>query len=326
MAALPPLYRKAARRRRTLTGHSQLWMGPGHLLLLKSTHFAEEYQRFTFASIQSIVATEVPFNAAPRIAGLLALAAALWLGYGRTPFGATAEEAIAALLGGAFVIALMVDVARGARCRCVLQTAVSRQILPVTRMRVARKLLGRLTPEIEAAQGALTPERAAEMESAELLRAEVSPPAVPIAESRVPWVLFGIFLLNAGLAVLDLMFPRSQASSAIITVLPAELALTLYLLLKPAPTTGRRARSWTRAVASLALVCLLVDGIFLLSIGVGWIIAMTAASRGSGLPLPAPFTSILPTPFPWFRPGWRIAAGLLGLAAAWWERGQGSSS
>jgi len=59
MAALPPLYRKAARRRRTLTGHSQLWMGPGHLLLLKSTHFAEEYQRFTFASIQSIVATEV---------------------------------------------------------------------------------------------------------------------------------------------------------------------------------------------------------------------------------------------------------------------------
>ena len=51
-------YRKATRRHRTLLGYSQLWFGDGHLLLVKSTRFSEEYQRFAFSSIQAFVVTE----------------------------------------------------------------------------------------------------------------------------------------------------------------------------------------------------------------------------------------------------------------------------
>ena len=51
------VYRRLTGKDRTLTGHSQLWLGPGHILLVKSTRFVEEYQRFSLADIQAIVIT-----------------------------------------------------------------------------------------------------------------------------------------------------------------------------------------------------------------------------------------------------------------------------
>src|SRR6266849_5352271 len=53
------IYQRLTGRKRTLLGYSQLWLGPDHLLLVKSTRFAEEYQRFALADIQAITLTEM---------------------------------------------------------------------------------------------------------------------------------------------------------------------------------------------------------------------------------------------------------------------------
>jgi hypothetical protein len=54
------IYRRLTGRARTLSGYSQLWIAPDHLLLLRSTRFTEFYQRFALADIQAVVVTELP--------------------------------------------------------------------------------------------------------------------------------------------------------------------------------------------------------------------------------------------------------------------------
>src|SRR5258708_6928321 len=221
MAAPPPLYRKAARRRRTLAGYSQLWIGQGHLLLLKSTRFTEEYQRYSLASIQSIVTTQVPYNPFPTILGVLAAVGALAWTYKVVPTLLPLAEL------GAFAVltVVIIDLVRGPRCLCVLQTAASRHWLPISRVRVARKFLASVGPEIELTQGSLSPERALEIEQAGAPAASIAPPQIPVSQTRIPWILPGLFLLDAGLLALGTMIPRTAAASAFFTAVPAELAL-----------------------------------------------------------------------------------------------------
>ena len=56
------IYQRLTGRKRTLFGYSQLWLAPDHILLVKSTHFAENYQRFALADIQAITVTETPLG------------------------------------------------------------------------------------------------------------------------------------------------------------------------------------------------------------------------------------------------------------------------
>jgi hypothetical protein len=56
------IYRRLTGRKRTLFGYSQLWLAPDHILLVKSTRFAENYQRFALADIQAITVTETPLG------------------------------------------------------------------------------------------------------------------------------------------------------------------------------------------------------------------------------------------------------------------------
>ena len=54
------IYTKLTRRHRTVLGYTQLWLAADHLLLLTSSRFAEQYQRFAFTDIQAIVVTQRP--------------------------------------------------------------------------------------------------------------------------------------------------------------------------------------------------------------------------------------------------------------------------
>ena len=54
------IYQRLTGRKRTLFGFSQLWLAPDHILLVRSTRFTENYQRFSLADIQAIVVTELP--------------------------------------------------------------------------------------------------------------------------------------------------------------------------------------------------------------------------------------------------------------------------
>src|SRR5258708_3448740 len=153
MARRTSIYRRLTGRSRTLVGYSQLWMGPDHILLVKSTRLSEDYQRFAFSDIQSIAVTQRGDRTVFQvIAGLTMLAwtlAALAVSsiFGKWFF------AVTGLLGCAWVI---MDIVGGPRCRCYLRTAVSRELLaPVCRMRYAESLLAEIQTAIEAVQGSL---------------------------------------------------------------------------------------------------------------------------------------------------------------------------
>src|ERR1700693_2416117 len=70
------IYRRLTGRKRTFIGYSQLWLGPNHILLLKSTRFTEEYQRFAFYDIQALVVPAWPDRTVSQVAA--AGAAILW--------------------------------------------------------------------------------------------------------------------------------------------------------------------------------------------------------------------------------------------------------
>src|SRR5581483_9866230 len=178
-------YTRLTGRKRSLLGYTQLWLGPDHVLQVRSTRFAERYQRFSLGDIQAIVVTELP----PQLAfHFLALAAVLacvggfflspWI-FSKFVFGPMAAIALAILIG---------NIALGPRCRCELHTAVSHEALaPVRRLRSARTFLNKIVPAIEAVQGTLAADRAAQIE----LPATVAekPPEVPDSPSYLPETL-----------------------------------------------------------------------------------------------------------------------------------------
>jgi hypothetical protein len=321
MADSPPAYRKATRRNRTLGGYSQLWFGDGHLLLVKSTRFSEEYQRFTFAAIQAITVTEVPFNVVPLI--ILAVAAAASLAWAFTLSSLVARYF--ALAPGALVLAgIAINFARGPRCRCYLHTAVTRERLaPVSRMRIARGFLERIVPEIEAVQGTLTPEHALTVRQAGVALTG-QPPAVPRPAVYIPEILFALLLLDALLVWADLRFSNAQTSGMLAASFPSEVVLAVFLLLASPVHAGRRARVFSRAVAAAALLCMLVDAVFLIGEGANWFMGMLDTTRLGR----TPSANIVvrwagPAVFPYFGAVWRVAAGAIGFAGAWWERRKG---
>jgi hypothetical protein len=125
-----------------------LWLGPDHVLSVRTLPFTEHYRRFYFRDIQAIVLTESGSSVAYYLyasAAFLLLMFVL-LGYSWHPFWAT-------LCGIAGTVLLTIGL-RVPNCACYLQTATGVQRLPsLGRMRAARKALAILRPAIEAAQG-----------------------------------------------------------------------------------------------------------------------------------------------------------------------------
>src|ERR1019366_8825947 len=149
-------YTKLTPRHRTLGGYTQLWLAPDHLLLLTNTRFAEEYKRFAFSDIQSIVVTRLPSQLVLQIVMILAALAwmSLWFAVDSRFARWTFEIA-----GALALLWPAVDLARGPRCRCFLRTRVSGELLaPVSRMKTADHFLALIRPVIESAQGALPAE------------------------------------------------------------------------------------------------------------------------------------------------------------------------
>ncbi len=146
-------YRKLTGRRRSLTGFTQAWMADDHLLIVDSTRFVERYRRFAFSDIQAIVVADLSSRWLLQVVAVLI--SLFWMLYSLQAESLFAKYffAITGMIALAFAIR---DVLRGTRCRCVLQTAVSREVLrPVSRVAVARKFLAAISPAIEAAQASL---------------------------------------------------------------------------------------------------------------------------------------------------------------------------
>jgi hypothetical protein len=144
-------YRKLPGRRRGFLKGASVWLGPDHLLSVKSLRFREEYKRFHLRDIQAIVVARGARFLFSTPDGLIVV---LWLAVyfaarGRAPWVSPVLWAAAAGLAGSW---LYVSIAHG--CTCRIHTAVSRDPLPsIYRTWTAHKFLDQVEPLISQVQG-----------------------------------------------------------------------------------------------------------------------------------------------------------------------------
>jgi hypothetical protein len=309
------IYTKLTPTRRTFFGHTQLWLAPDHILLLISSILAEDYKRFSFSDIQSIVVTELPSRVVPQVIMILAALAwmALWFAVDLTFF-----KWSFVVTGSLALLWSIVDIARGPRCRCYLHTRVSKELLaPVSRVRIARNFLATVRPMTEAAQGVLAP---AQLDTAEAPYAswEPEPPQIVASPGYVPEVLFAVFLINAAVIWGTVVFPKNaEIPGILVNTLFAEVVLIIVALVR---RRGRDARVIIYVVIALTIVGFSFDVVTMSRQLFGWYLVTIEKAKNNDKS-----TTFL-TMFPvgghraMVAYSWRAAAGFIGLAAAFWER------
>jgi len=323
------IYRRLTGRARTLGGYSQLWIAADHILLVRSARFNEHYQRFALADIQAVVITEEP-SRTPLQAALGATALLWTLGF--LLVSSTFAKGFFGVTGALALASVVLDMARGRRCRCHLHTAVSRELLaPVARMRIARGLLEKLQPAIEAVQGAVPIERISAIEERTSAFAAAGPaaavgsPEISIVPGYLAEVVFGMFLINAGLILASVFWSRGTqpVTNALLSTLPAEIVTAIVALIR------RGSRDPRRFIYPLIMIGLLGTGWDLAEIGRhfgAWFASVTtAAQRGNPAPIAA-FFSFFDHTHALIAAGWRAVAGVVGLAAALWQRQKSAAS
>jgi hypothetical protein len=148
-------YEKLPGRRRGFIFGSSVWVGPDHLLLVKSYRFREEYRRFYFRDIQAIVSASAPrFHVSTRSAAVGAVwSIFLMIAYLNARFAGVKTFATA---GGILLVLAWIGVSFFRSCRCRIYTAVSSEELPsLYRDWTLRKFRAKVEPLITAAQGVL---------------------------------------------------------------------------------------------------------------------------------------------------------------------------
>jgi hypothetical protein len=149
-----PYKRLPGRKKNFLGGFNALWLGSDHLLLIDSKRVSEDYKRFYYADIQSVVTRKTMRGKIQNIflgmfCGLSALLAALTGGPWMVFFG---------FMTGLFLLILLIKCLLGPTCECHLGTAVQKEKLPsLNRLKTVQKAMDLLRPLIEEAQGTLTP-------------------------------------------------------------------------------------------------------------------------------------------------------------------------
>ncbi len=307
-------FTKASLRHRSFTGYSQVWLAQDHVLVLRSSRIKETYRRFLFADIQAIVITQGPDVSVPRgLFGVLILIGLLW---------AITATSIAGkvFLGLVTVIAaglLIRDVMRGPRCRCVLQTAVSReQVDALSRTREARRFVEQVTPLIEQAQQQIVPQErdsTASSETSPMPDAAAQPPAISRRPSFAAETFFGLLFFTGILMLAGSSTPLSTVFGVLAMVYTAEVVLGGLAV---AQARSRSSVLWATAIASLVLVG--VDAVFLTGASV-WREFMSVVALGAG-PQALSKQLTLPDNALYLAVGWRIIACATGLFACRWDR------
>ncbi len=147
-------YRKLPGQRRGFLRGSSVWLGPDHLLLVKSYRFREEYKRYHFKDIQAIAIAQVPrFHFSTRSAGIAVLWIIALLLSNRFSYGAPLLWIAAAALFAAWIY-----VSESRSCICRIYTAVSADELPsVYRTWVAARFLRDVESRVAEVQGEFAP-------------------------------------------------------------------------------------------------------------------------------------------------------------------------
>jgi len=157
MARAEKIHRRLPGRAASLASYHRLWLGPDHLLSVRTTGYSEEYKRFYYRDLQAIVFRKTDswrfWNLFLGIVSALVVFVALMSSSG---------DALGGWIGLAacLFVLFLINLLRGPTCACHVRTAVQAERLPtLKRLRIARKVVAQLKPLIEAAQGPLAPEQ-----------------------------------------------------------------------------------------------------------------------------------------------------------------------
>lgn len=173
--APPEKFRKLPGRATTFRlraqGVTQLYLASTYLVQVEVIRLREAYMKFAYKDIQAIEICRTSrgsvYNA---ILGVLAAFPLLGV------LAATTLESRTTLgaIGGFFAVLLLINIIRGATCRCILQTATGRHRLQsLTRIKPARRAMALITERVAAVQGALDQATAAHQMEDYLLRCAV---------------------------------------------------------------------------------------------------------------------------------------------------------
>lgn len=147
-------YERLTRNAAGVASYASLWLGDGHLLLVTSSGFAETYARVQLRDVQAIflVASDrrLWWNITWAVpAMIVAIVMAGTLSHGQVPF-------VSGPLLLVFSCCLLWNAGLGPGCLAYVRTGVQTARLPsIVRMKQGRRVLARLQPLIEAAQGDL---------------------------------------------------------------------------------------------------------------------------------------------------------------------------
>ena len=215
----PAEYKRLPGKRRGFLGVSSLWLGPDHLLSIFGKGYSEAYKRFYYKDIQNIIVQRTESAKYTNIAaglGVLLFLLFAWLA------GETAGLVLA-VVAVLFLTALLVNLVRGHSCRFFIQTAVQLEKLPsVHRVKDANRILDKVRPKIETAQGMLSREimnndpQAAPMK----IMAGPKPSALRHEKGNFHLIAFGLLLIDGLLTIVDIF-----VNSTPLTVVETLIAL-----------------------------------------------------------------------------------------------------
>jgi hypothetical protein len=248
------VYTRLPGRKSGLLRRDTLWLGPDHILFVRSSRFTEDYRRFYLSDIQAIVLQQRPTRGrriADRVAiGLSVVAVAALFLTDHPVWGSLLAIIVAAYAWFAL---------RREDCKTWVQTAVgTAELPPLCRIKSTMKALAILDDKIRAAQAAMPAE--------ELSRALETPPPLPFlsvvapsplppplpavtAASREPSRLYmAAFALLLALGVLK-MFAALSPSWTAAWVMPAGYVCFLATLIIPMLRHGTKNIRGTRAAA-----------------------------------------------------------------------------
>jgi len=155
MASREKIYKRLPGRGVSALQHVRLYQGPDHILQVASTGYSESYKRFYFRDIQAVTIQKTVWGKVWNgIWGFLFAVFAL------PAFGMSRDVAIVMwIIAGFFGVGLLVNVLIGPTCACYIRTAVQvERLRGLARINACRRLLKRLRPLIDSAQGASSPE------------------------------------------------------------------------------------------------------------------------------------------------------------------------
>jgi hypothetical protein len=195
----------------------RMWLGDDHLLQVESVGgYSETYKRFYFRDIQAFCLRKTKaWFAANVVLGFLTGMFLLWALTVHDSAGVIALG----IFTGVFGMFLLLSVVRGPTCTVHLKTAVHyEELASLRRLRNANKVLARIRPLIEAAQGTAPAETLAQQYASVLTTAQATPaapgqvtrvidPTLSHYDSKVHQILFTVLLAMMVADVFYIMLP-----------------------------------------------------------------------------------------------------------------------